>query len=64
MDEFTREGLALDVALATSAEWVIVVLTPLIAQHGSPEYLRSDNGAELETLIADLRWFSVSRSTD
>jgi putative transposase len=46
MDEFTREGLALDVALATSAERVIGVLTALIAQHGAPGHLRSDNGAE------------------
>jgi putative transposase len=46
MDEFTREGLALDVALTTSAERVIGVLTALIAQHGAPANLRSDNGAE------------------
>lgn len=46
MDEFTREGLALDVALTTSAERVIGVLAVLIAQHGAPAYLRSDNGAE------------------
>jgi putative transposase len=46
MDEFTREGLALDVALTTSAERVIGVLAALLAQHGAPENLRSDNGAE------------------
>lgn len=46
MDEFTREGLALDVALTTSAERVIGVLTALVAQHGAPAQLRSDNGAE------------------
>ena len=46
MDEFTREGLALDVALSTSAERVIGVLTALVAQHSAPVYLRSDNGAE------------------
>jgi putative transposase len=46
MDEFTREGLALDVALTTSAERVIAVLAVLVAQHGAPAYLRSDNGAE------------------
>lgn len=46
MDEFTREGLALDVALTTSAERVIGVVTALIAQHGAPGNLRSDNGAE------------------
>jgi putative transposase len=46
MDEFTREGLAIDVALTTSAERVIGILTALVAQHGAPAYLRSDNGAE------------------
>ncbi len=46
MDEFTREGLAVDVALTTAAERVIGVLTSLVAQHGAPAYLRSDNGAE------------------
>jgi len=46
MDEFTREGLALDVALTTSAERVIGVLSALVAQHGAPGHLRSDNGAE------------------
>ena len=46
MDEFTREGLALDVALATSAERVLGVLTALGAQYGAPGQLRSDNGAE------------------
>lgn len=45
MDEFTREGLAVDGALTTSAERGIGVLTALIAQHGAPAYLRSDNGA-------------------
>lgn len=46
MDEFTREGLALEVALTTSAERVIGVLTALIAQHAAPANLRSDNGPE------------------
>ena len=46
MDEFTREGIALDVAFTTSAERVVGVLTALFAQHGTPTYLRSDNGAE------------------
>jgi len=44
MDEFTREGLALDVAPTASAERVIGVRTGLFAQHGPPAHLRSDNG--------------------
>ena len=57
MDEFTREGLALDVALATSAERVIGVLTALIAQHGAPGSLRSDNGAEFVATAVQV-WLS------
>ncbi len=46
MDEFTREGLALDVTRTTSAERVVEVLRGLFAQHGAPGHLRSDNGSE------------------
>jgi putative transposase len=46
MDEFTREGLALEVWLTTSAEQVVEVLRSLMAQHGAPGHLRSDNGPE------------------
>ena len=46
MDEFTREGLAIDAELFTSAERVIDVLRHLIAIWGKPVHLRSDNGAE------------------
>ena len=54
MDEVTREGLALSVALTTSAERVIGVLTALIAQHGAPGNLRSDNGAEFVATAVQL----------
>jgi putative transposase len=57
MDEFTREGLALDVALTTSAERVIGVLTALVAQHGAPANLRSDNGPEF-VAIAVQSWLA------
>ena len=57
MDEFTREGLALDVALTTSAERVIGVLTALVGQHGAPANLRSDNGAEF-VAIAVQTWLA------
>ncbi len=46
MDEFTREGLAVEVMRATSAERVLEVLRSLIAQQGAPRHLRSDNGPE------------------
>lgn len=54
MDEFTREGLAIDVARTTSAERVIGVLTALIAQHEAPAHLRSDNGAEFVATAVQL----------
>jgi putative transposase len=54
MDEFTREGLALDVARTTSAERVIGVLTALVAQHGAPAHLRSDNGAEFVAIAVQM----------
>jgi putative transposase len=57
MDEFTREGLALSVARTTSAERVIGVLTALVAEHGAPAYLRSDNGAEF-VAIAVQTWLA------
>jgi putative transposase len=57
MDEFTREGLALDVALTTSAERVIGVLRALVSQHGAPAHLRSDNGAEF-VAIAVQTWLA------
>jgi len=57
MDEFTREGLALSVALTTSAERVVGVLTALFAQHGAPAHLRSDNGAEF-VAIAVQTWLA------
>ena len=43
-------GLAIDVELTTSAERVITVLTQLVAIHGTPDYLRSDNGSEFVAL--------------
>jgi putative transposase len=46
MDEFTREGMALEVWPTTSAEQVLEVLRALMAQHGAPGHLRSDNGPE------------------
>jgi putative transposase len=60
MDEFTREGLALSVALSTSAEWVIGVLTALVAMHGAPRNLRSDNGAEFVATAVQL-WLAERR---
>jgi len=51
MDEFTREGLAIDVDSSTSGERVIGVLVQLVAAHGVPAYLRSDNGSEFVAMV-------------
>lgn len=59
MDEFTREGMALDVASTTSAERVIGVLTTLFAQHGAPASIRSDNGPEFVAQALQL-WLAQS----
>ncbi len=48
MDEFTREGLALDVALSTSAERVIGVVSALVAQHGRPSHMMVDTYLSFE----------------
>jgi putative transposase len=54
MDEFTREGLAIDVDRTAWAERVIGVLTALIVQHGAPGHLRSDNGPEFVATAVQL----------
>jgi len=50
MDEFTREGLAIEVATSIPAQRVIRVLERLVAAHGAPAYIRSDNGPEFVAL--------------
>lgn len=45
-DEHTRWCLAIEVARSFTHERVIEVLTRLIASHGCPQYMRSDNGPE------------------
>jgi len=55
VDEFTRECLAIDVAGSIRSGRVIEVLSKLVSVHGSPQYLRSDNGPEFVSR-AVLRW--------
>ena len=50
MDEFSREGLAIDVASSFAASRVITVLERLVAEHGAPAFIRSDNGPEFVAL--------------
>ena len=47
IDEFTRECLALRVARRLNSYHVIETLGDCMLQHGVPEHVRSDNGAEM-----------------
>ena len=46
MDEYTKEGLALHVALSVTGEDVRGVLARVIGRRGAPRSIRSDNGSE------------------
>ena len=45
-DEFTKEGLAIDVDGGIRSPRVIEVLSRLVSERGAPKFLRSDNGPE------------------
>ena len=59
VDEFSRECLAIDVAGSIRSGRVIEVLSKLVSVHGSPKYLRSDNGPEFVSR-AVLKWLTQS----
>ena len=46
VDEYTRQALAVHVAHKMSAADVLEALYPLLITHGTPHYIRSDNGPE------------------
>jgi transposase InsO family protein len=46
MDEYTRECLLIEVARRLSSQDVLRVLAKLFIRHGTPEFIRSDNGPE------------------
>jgi len=54
-DEWTNEGLAIEVAGRIRSAGVIGVLSRLVAERGAPRYLRSDNGPEFVSR-AILKW--------
>ncbi len=55
VDEYTRECLAIDVERRLCSEDVLDRLEHLFVQRGTPEYIRSDNGAEF-TATAVREW--------
>jgi transposase InsO family protein len=55
VDESTRECLAIDVERRLGSSEVLEQLAELFVRHGTPEYIRSDNGPEF-TAHAVRRW--------
>lgn len=62
MDEFTRAGLAIEVATSIPATRVITVLERLVATYGAPAFIRSDNGPEF-VAIALRGWLARHQVT-
>jgi putative transposase len=56
-DEWTKEGLAIEVDGRIRSGRVIEVLTRLVSERGTPKYLRSDNGPEF-VARALLQWIT------
>jgi len=54
-EEFTREGLVIEVAGAIRSRHVIDVLSRLVSERGTPMFIRSDNGPEFVSR-AILKW--------
>lgn len=46
LDEYTRQGLSVDVRFKMGSADVLEALYPLLLKHGKPDYIRSDNGPE------------------
>jgi putative transposase len=57
VDEYTRECLAIDVERRLDSENVLERLEALFVSHGTPEFIRSDNGAEF-TAKAVREWLA------
>ena len=55
IDEFTRQCLAIHVDRKLNAQSVLECIAKLFVEHGPPDHIRSDNGAEF-TAIAVREW--------
>jgi putative transposase len=56
-DEWTKEGLAIEVDGRLRSSRVLEVLSRLVSERGAPRYLRSDNGPEF-VARALLKWIT------
>jgi transposase InsO family protein len=54
LDEYSRESLAITVERKLQSDDVLNCLTGLFIKHGSPEYIRSDNGSEFTAKVVRL----------
>ena len=57
IDEYSRECLAIVVERRLQSDDVLGCLTELFIKHGSPEYIRSDNGSEFTARVVR-QWLS------
>lgn len=49
LDDYNREGLAIEIDVSLTAERIVRVLDRLAERRGYPQYLRCDNGPELRS---------------
>jgi putative transposase len=59
IDEWTRECLAIEVAARINSSSVVKLLSRLMSLHGSPSFIRSDNGPEFVARRVK-EWLKVS----
>lgn len=60
VDEYTKESLRIEVDGRIHSGRVATILAELVATHGAPRYLRSDNGPEF-VAHAVQRWLAAAR---
>ncbi len=62
LDDFNREGLAIEVDLSLPAERVVRALNQIIEWRGKPKQIRGDNGPEYISKLLE-QWLIETRSS-